>query len=93
MQAYSINELYGMFDPINDDWIDGLFSTIFREINQPSEYPEKRYVLFDGDIDAFWIENINSVMDNNKILTLANGERIQLADSSALIFEVCIQNR
>jgi len=48
----------------------------------------RRYVCFDGDVDALWIENMNSVMDDNRLLTLANGERIRLSNQCALLFEV-----
>ena len=84
----SVIELYGILDPVTRDWTDGLLSNIFREINRPTDKNERKYVLFDGDVDALWVENMNSVMDDNKLLTLANGERIRLQKHCALLFEV-----
>ncbi|KAB0803715.1 hypothetical protein PPYR_00685 [Photinus pyralis] len=88
-KACSVIELYGILDTVTRDWTDGLLSNIFREMNKPTEKDERRYILFDGDVDALWIENMNSVMDDNKLLTLANGERIRLQQPTcALLFEV-----
>lgn len=91
-KACSVIELYGILDPITRDWTDGLLSNIFRELNKPTDKNERRYILFDGDVDALWVENMNSVMDDNKLLTLANGERIRLQKHCALLVEVqCTQ--
>ena len=49
---------------------------------------EAKYLVFDGDVDAVWVENMNSVMDDNKLLTLPNGERIRLQSHCRLLFEV-----
>uniref|UniRef100_A0A8C3NCR8 Dynein-1, subspecies f n=1 Tax=Geospiza parvula TaxID=87175 RepID=A0A8C3NCR8_GEOPR len=87
-KAMSVIELYGILDPVSRDWTDGVLSNIFREINRPTDKKERRYILFDGDVDALWVENMNSVMDDNKLLTLANGERIRLQAHCALLFEV-----
>ncbi|XP_021268215.1 dynein heavy chain 10, axonemal isoform X2 [Numida meleagris] len=87
-KAMSVIELYGILDPTTRDWTDGVLSNIFREINRPTDKKERRYILFDGDVDALWVENMNSVMDDNKLLTLANGERIRLQSHCALLFEV-----
>ncbi|TPP59989.1 Dynein heavy chain 10 axonemal [Fasciola gigantica] len=84
----SVVELYGVLDPNSRDWTDGLLSNIFREINKPTDKQERRYILFDGDVDALWVENMNSVMDDNRLLTLANGERIRLQAHCSLLFEV-----
>ncbi|KER29498.1 hypothetical protein T265_03876 [Opisthorchis viverrini] len=84
----SVVELYGILDPNTRDWTDGLLSNIFREVNKPTERQERRYILFDGDVDSLWVENMNSVMDDNRLLTLANGERIRLQQHCALLFEV-----
>ena len=81
-------ELYGTLDPVTRDWTDGLLSCIFREINKPTDKNERKYIVFDGDVDALWVENMNSVMDDNRLLTLANGERIRLQKHCALLFEV-----
>ena len=88
----SVIELYGILDPNTRDWTDGLLSNIFREINKPTEKKEKRYIVFDGDVDALWVENMNSVMDDNRLLTLANGERIRLQKHCALLFEVIFES-
>lgn len=87
-KSISVNELYGVLNPLTRDWTDGLLSCIFREINRPTDKVERRYIVFDGDVDALWIENMNSVMDDNKLLTLPNGERIRLQKHCALLFEV-----
>lgn len=84
----SVVELYGILDPNTRDWTDGLLSSIFRHINKLTDKNEKRYIVFDGDVDALWVENMNSVMDDNRLLTLANGERIRLQKHCALLFEV-----
>ncbi|XP_021567645.1 dynein heavy chain 10, axonemal [Carlito syrichta] len=87
-KAMSVIELYGILDPTTRDWTDGVLSNIFREINRPTDKKERKYILFDGDVDALWVENMNSVMDDNRLLTLANGERIRLQAHCALLFEV-----
>ena len=63
-KAQTVNQLYGVMDPVSRDWQDGVLSRIFRALNQPlppGKENEIRWIIYDGDVDALWIENMNSV--------------------------------
>jgi len=47
-----------------------------------------KWTVLDGDVDTFWIESLNTVMDDNKVLTLVSNDRIPLSSSMRLLFEV-----
>lgn len=76
-KAISMNELYGQLDLLTMKWKDGLLGKIIRKIAQ-MEKEEFQWVVCDGPIDSVWIENLNSILDDSKILCLANSERIKL---------------
>lgn len=84
------DDIYGTLDPVTREWEDGLFTGLLRKVisNLRGELSKRIWVVFDGDIDPEWAENLNSVLDDNKILTLPNGERLFLPDNVKLIFEV-----
>ncbi|EMG45477.1 ro-1 Dynein heavy chain [Candida maltosa Xu316] len=89
-KVLSKDEIYGKLDVITGDWTDGLFSSILRRIkeNLRGELSKRIWIVFDGDIDPQWAENLNSVLDDNKILTLPNGERLTLPENVRIVFEV-----
>jgi dynein heavy chain 1, cytosolic len=84
------DELYGFMDPNTREWKDGLFTHLLRKIidNVRGEANKRQWIIFDGDVDPEWVENLNSVLDDNKLLTLPNGERLALPSNVRIIFEV-----
>ncbi|KAF4323742.1 hypothetical protein BBO99_00000832 [Phytophthora kernoviae] len=86
-KSISLNEIYGVYDLSTFEWIDGILSAIFRNL-AADEKVEEKWIMLDGPVDTLWIESMNSVMDDNKVLTLINGDRISMSPSMALMFEV-----
>ncbi|XP_077829199.1 dynein axonemal heavy chain 17 [Macaca mulatta] len=86
-KAVTCDELFGIINPATREWKDGLFSTIMRDLaNITHDGP--KWIILDGDIDPMWIESLNTVMDDNKVLTLASNERIPLNRTMRLLFEI-----
>lgn len=92
-KAVTSDELYG-YMTLAKDWKDGVLSIIMRGMSKNYseqsfyEYQTYKWVVLDGDIDAVWIESMNTVMDDNKVLTLVSNERIPLSDAMRMIFEI-----
>ena len=82
-----MGELYGEENVDTQEWTDGLASGILREATK-DESVNWNWCVFDGPVDALWIENMNTVLDDNMTLCLANGERIKLKNSMRMLFEV-----
>ncbi|XP_069493861.1 cytoplasmic dynein 1 heavy chain 1 [Ambystoma mexicanum] len=89
-KAISKDHLYGTLDPNTREWTDGLFTHVLRKIidNVRGELQKRQWIIFDGDVDPEWVENLNSVLDDNKLLTLPNGERLSLPPNVRIMFEV-----
>lgn len=86
-KSISTNELYGHVLMSTREWKDGILSKTMRSLGEINDTHPKWLVL-DGDLDANWIESMNSVMDDNKILTLASNERIPLKPHMRMLFEI-----
>jgi len=72
-----MGELYGAVNPLTSDWHDGLASSIMRQCAS-DQTEEKKWIIFDGPVDSLWIESMNTVLDDNMMLCLPNGQRIKL---------------
>jgi dynein heavy chain len=86
-KAVTNNELFGFLNQATREWQDGLFSCIMRNLARLT-HDNPKWIVLDGDIDPNWIESLNTVMDDNKVLTLASNERIPLTQHMRLVFEI-----
>ncbi|GLI62890.1 cytoplasmic dynein 1b heavy chain [Volvox africanus] len=85
-KAMPRQQLLGSMNMDTREWSDGVLTAAARKVvKEPLE--QRSWIICDGDVDPEWIESLNSVLDDNRLLTMPNGERIQFANNVNFIFE------
>lgn len=89
MNPKAIEQNYLFIEKQGDMYVLGTFTKLWKRCNEAgSDYSTyNNWLVCDGPIDAIWIENLNTVLDDNKILTLSNNDRINMLEGCRLVFE------
>ena len=91
-KAVPKSDLYMAKDEITQTWEDGIVAKIMRDAEEAEKLPggtsKRLWLIFDGPVDATWIEDMNTVLDDSRKLCLPDSSNIKIPKMMNLIFEV-----
>lgn len=80
----NMGKVFGWRDDITGEWRDSKF---IRDLRRNMHRKKECWFVFDGIVESFWIEDFNSILDENRLLCLSSGERIRIPDHYKFVFE------
>ncbi|XP_029790782.1 dynein heavy chain 14, axonemal [Suricata suricatta] len=86
-----ISDAANVFQLDSSDIAD-MDDNILKKMKKDDKIPESQnydwqWIVLDGPVDTFWVENLNTMLDDTRMLCLANSERIALTDKIRVVFE------
>ena len=85
-KSIHIDAFFGEINQESNVWTEGIFTTEFRRFSA-DQSRAKKWILLDGPIDFEWVENLNSILDDNRRMNLPNGQTIKMSEGMCLLME------
>ena len=79
-------ELYGYMNPATDTWKEGIVPFLLKDLMQRSDC-RHRWLVIDGEMDSSWADGMQSLLDEKRVLSLADSEQLCLLPNTAIIIE------
>jgi len=80
--SVDVQHLFGYYKKDSPIWIDGIIEDSLRQTENKS-----LWLVFDGTMDPYWTDSINTSLDNNRVMTFPNSSRVTVSDNTWFFFE------